>query len=355
MSVLLTSAGRRAYLVRYFQEALGAAGKVVVANTDLDSAAAQVADHAVRVPPSWDPEYVPTILNVCREHSIRLLCSLHDLDTYFLAPHAPELRETGAVPMLPDNDWGRRTLDKLECSRYLQKQGFDVPWTDSSLENARIALARNEIHFPLLVKARHGFGSLGLTRCQSLDELTWYYQRTQKQLEQLSVYNFLSERSNQLVLIQQEVSGQEYCVDLVNDLEGNYAAHFAGEVHGMRAGETDQLTTVSPERFGTLPRRISQLTRHPGIWGIDLLARRFSSLDRRRQSPLHRRLPLPTPCRSQCPRHTARLALGPRTSSRLAAARNRGARLQRSRTDSRRFPSSRRLGYRTARGGVRRR
>lgn len=274
MSVLLTSAGRRAYLVRYFQEArdlLGGAGKVVVANTDLDAPAAQVADHAVRVPASWDPAYVPTILQICHEHSIRLLCSLHDLDTYFLAPHAPTLRQAGVVPMLPDSDWSRRTLDKMECSRYLQAQGFDVPWTDTSLQNAQAAIARKEIDFPLLIKARHGFGSLGLTRCHSLDELNWYFQRTQKQLEQHPLVGILSESSKQLVLIQQEVSGQEYCVDVVNDLKGEYAAHFVGEVHGMRAGETDQLTTVSTEPLGHMVRRVSRLTRHLGIWGLDLI------------------------------------------------------------------------------------
>ena len=51
MNILLTSVGRRSYLVHYFQQALEGRGKVISANMYADSPGMCAADESVLVPP----------------------------------------------------------------------------------------------------------------------------------------------------------------------------------------------------------------------------------------------------------------------------------------------------------------
>ena len=116
-----------------------------------------------------------------------------------------------------------------------------------------------------------GFGSLGLVLCHKEEELDWAYDRTYHQVEGLMNNWLPSIPSNQNVLIQQAITGKEYCLNVVNDLTGKYACHFLCEVHSMRAGETDMVKTADRNLLGDLPIRLSSLTRHIGSWGIDCM------------------------------------------------------------------------------------
>ena len=270
-NVLLTSAGRRSYLVNYFKQALNSRGKVIAANMYKDAPAMYVADEAVVVPPSSDEGYIQKILELCRHYEIDLICSLHDLDVYILSKYIFQLKQAGVVTLLPDAEWGRICLDKYECSCHLRKNGFDVPWTDVSLDKALDALLSGELRFPVLLKARIGFGSFGLNWCRSREELKFMYGLVQKQIVGMRMGKFFGCPIYESVLIQQGIEGTEYCVDVVNDLNGKYVCHLALQVHTMRAGETDLVTTVDPAIASDIPQRLSRLTKHPGIWGVDIM------------------------------------------------------------------------------------
>jgi carbamoyl-phosphate synthase large subunit len=269
-NVLLTSAGRRSYLVRYFREALGGAGKVICANAYPDTPAMCVADETAVVPFSYHPEYLPTLLEICRKYEIGLLCSMHDLDTFILSRHVKKLKSVGVTPVLPDEQWGQICLDKYECTRRLEATGLNTPWTSVSLPEALEAISREELQLPVLLKARLGFGSLGLRVCYSVDDLQLQYETSVKHLKSHQLDRFFPLPADQSILIQQFLSGQEYCVDVVNDLQGRYACHFACKVHTMRAGETDTVTTVDAAFAGDMPKRLSAATSHTGPWGLDV-------------------------------------------------------------------------------------
>ena len=66
MNILLTSVGRRSYLVHYFKEVIS--GKVIAANTSAETAAMYVADHAEIVPSSSDENYINVIIEICKKH-----------------------------------------------------------------------------------------------------------------------------------------------------------------------------------------------------------------------------------------------------------------------------------------------
>lgn len=271
MNVLLTAAGRRTYLVRYFQHALGTAGRVITANSDADAPAMVVADLPFVVPPSFHPEYPEAIVELCRRHDVGLLCSCHDLDVFALAPLRDQLQAIGVAPMLPDAEWARLCLDKYACGERLRAAGFGAPWASTSLAQTQQALAQGEVRYPLVVKARLGFGSLALHLCHDAEQLESAYRSALAELHDSVADRFLALPPDDRVLIQAAARGPERCVDLVHDLQGRHAAHFVCEVHAMRAGESDRATTLAADVLGDLPLRLSALTRHPGIWGVDVM------------------------------------------------------------------------------------
>lgn len=270
MNVLLTSIGRRGYLVRYFQAALAGRGRVIAANSLADTPGMLAADHAIVVPPSHDPEYTEAILSICRKHRVGLLCACHDLDALKLSSERERLGREGVIAVLPSPEWARICLDKYECGARLRAAGFAVPWSALTLAEAADAVANGAVRFPLVVKARYGFGSLGLALCQDMEELNWFYRRAEADLRDSIVNRFVDASTQAPVLVQEHVGGPELTLVLVNDFDGRHAAHFVTEVHGMRAGESDRATTLDSDALGDLPERLAKLTRHVGVWGADI-------------------------------------------------------------------------------------
>lgn len=272
MNVLLTSAGRRSYLVRYFQQALAGRGQVLVANCLEQAAAMHFADQAFLVPASNENGYGEAILAICKQHAVGLICSCHDLDTLALSAIKPQLINAGAYPMLPNHDWALRSLDKLSCSQFLRDQGFSVPWNTISVQQASEALDHGDVRFPLVVKARYGFGSLGFDICRSFAELEYVFRHMQNFLPAGRILShYFGQQPADHVMIEEYVEGKELRLLCVNNFAGHFAAHFLTEIHAMRAGESDWATTLEPSLLDDLPQRLAALTRHVGIWGFDII------------------------------------------------------------------------------------
>lgn len=272
MNILLTSVGRRGYLVRYFQQAVhGRGGKVFATNSHAHAPGMYAADHSEVVPPSFAENYLDTIIDLCRRNDIRLLCSCHDLDVFALAKGRDRLSDAGVTSMLPSPDWALTCLDKYECGNRLAAAGIEAPWSSISIKETKSALASGRITFPIVIKARIGFGSLGIDRCFNLGELDARVAHARDQLQETPVNDFLHIPAESSILFQEDLDGPEHRLGLVNDLSGLYAGHFNCQVHQMRAGESDSATTVDPGALGDLPLRLSALTRHAGFWGVDLM------------------------------------------------------------------------------------
>ena len=73
MNILLTSVGRRTYLVEYFKEALKDRGEIHVSNSTSLSPAFLKADHYVITPLIYSKEYIPFLLDYCKNNKISAL------------------------------------------------------------------------------------------------------------------------------------------------------------------------------------------------------------------------------------------------------------------------------------------
>jgi len=271
MNILLTSVGRRSYLVEYFKEALGGTGKVIGVNMFKETAGMYASDVAVVAPPVISSEYTDFILDVCAQFEIGLICSLHDLDTFVLSQSGSDIESLGVRSTLPAAEWGRTTLDKYECTRVLKQAGFDVPWTALLPEDAMKAAKNRHVNFPFVIKSRTGYGSLGLRVCYNERELQNAYRDILIQCKKTDLSTFLRIPEDEMAVIQSFIPGKEICLGICNDLEGSYRAHFSCLVHAMRAGETDAATSIDRAEFDVIARNISKLTSHAGLWGLDMV------------------------------------------------------------------------------------
>ena len=80
MKILLTSVGRRSYLVQYFKEVIGSEGEVHVSNSTELSPAFIYADKHIKTPLIYEENYIEFLLDYCSENKIDALISLFDID-----------------------------------------------------------------------------------------------------------------------------------------------------------------------------------------------------------------------------------------------------------------------------------
>lgn len=272
MNILLTSVGRRGYLVQYFKEALAGRGKVYVSNSDANSPAFKYADESVVSPLIYDSNYIDFLLDYCKKNNIKLLVSLFDIDLYVLACHKEELKKIGVTVVVSDKEFIGVCNDKWLTYNYLMNNGINTPKTFLSVEKTIEALNNNEIKFPLIVKPRWGMGSLEIFTADNLEELKVFYLKTKRNIEK----SYLKYESRQdienSVIIQEKIIGEEYGLDVINDLNGKYRNTVIRKKLGMRAGETDVAEIIENEIIKNMSIKLSSLSNHIGNLDMDILS-----------------------------------------------------------------------------------
>lgn len=268
MNVLLTSAGRRNYLLRYFRSALDGRGKILAADASRDAPALAEADQAFLVPSVSSPAYVDELLDLCRAHDVRLLIPLNDLELPVLAPHRDRFLGIGAIPVVSSPDVVRICMDKWETVQFLRTTGLRGPKTWLALEDAQEALRCGEVRFPLIVKPRFGTASILTEMVMNPEELALASRMVEIRIERSIIAEFRA-KDGGTVLFQEGLQGQEYGLDVVNDLAGNHLVSFARAKLAMRAGETDRAVTVDRADLAEMGRALGSALRHVGNLDCD--------------------------------------------------------------------------------------
>jgi carbamoyl-phosphate synthase large subunit len=189
---MLTSVGQRVDIARAFR----AAGATTL-GVDADPLAPALyhCDRRVIVPRIADPEYVPALAALCEEHDVGLVVPLNDLDFPVLARERERLAP--ALVLLPDPEVSTRMSDKLEAHRFFVANDIPSPrsWAPEDVPD--------DVRYPLLVKAREGFGSRNIFRVADRGELEFFLAYT-------DVPSF----------VQEACVGEEFSIDVFCDLEG---------------------------------------------------------------------------------------------------------------------------------------
>lgn len=271
INILLTSAGRRNYLIQLFKEALGGRGKLIACDSCASAAALVEADEKVILPSADQPEYTDALTAICREHNVRLIFSLNDLEVTRLAARASYLRAMGSIAVVSSPQVVATCLDKWATFTFLRAHDIPTPNTYRTVADARDALRMGAIRFPLLVKPRWGSGSIGVEYVENDRELELAYEWGKTRIKQTILTRMLDHDPEDCLIIQEQLRGQEYGIDIVNDLAGRHICTFGRLKMAMRCGETERAMTIRDATLDTLGRRIAQHLGHLGIVDGDVI------------------------------------------------------------------------------------
>jgi len=269
-NVLLTCGGRRNYMVDYFRAALAGRGEVCVADSSGDAPALHEADRAFVVPRVDHPDYIEHLLELCRRNEVGLLLSLNDLELPLLARHRDRFRRQGTVAVVSSPDVIETCFDKWSTARFLAACGVAGPRTFLTLRDAQAALDARELALPLVIKPRWGSASIGIAYVEDPNDLAPTCQFIRRQLARSILAEASAGDLEHAILIQERIAGQEYGLDVVNDLDGRHVGTFARCKLAMRAGETDRAVTVRNAELDRLGAVIAQRLRHVGNLDCDV-------------------------------------------------------------------------------------
>ena len=271
MNILLTSVGRRSYLVEYFKTALHGEGDVYVSNSTNITPAFLYADHSVVTPLIYSAEYIPFLLNYCKKNCITAIISLLDIDLPVLAAHREEFESIGTILVVSDLEVTKICNDKWATYRFLRRNGFRVPNTWLDLEMLEKSYNVDQIPFPLIIKPRWGMGSIGIYEAENRQELEIFFHKVKRAALRSPM---LKDESNQdrerCVIIQEKIDGQEYGLDVINDLRKKYQTTIVKRKLAMRAGETDSAQVVDMPEIEAIGEQLANRLGHIANLDVDV-------------------------------------------------------------------------------------
>ena len=171
MNILFCSAGRRVELLKDFRKSMDEDDRIIAADLSRLAPALYVADAHYLVPRIDAPDYLDTILDICRRENINAVTTLIDPEIELLAKNRARLEEIGVEVLAPYAETAELCFDKFKMYQYLTAHGVPTPDTWGDYASAMAAVENGSLAFPVFVKPRTGSGSVGARRVQDADTL----------------------------------------------------------------------------------------------------------------------------------------------------------------------------------------
>jgi carbamoyl-phosphate synthase large subunit len=228
-AVLFTCAGQRVDIVTAFAQA-GATTVAADANP-LAPALYHAHRHAL-VPRVAEPRYVPALNELIGEHDVKLVVPLTDLDQLTLTRARDQLK---ALVLLPEENVVERLGDKYLAHQLLEEHGLDSPATWLPTE------VPADVRFPVLVKARHGFGSRHIYRAENANELEFFLRYTPVDS-----------------IVQQACLGEEFSIDVFCDWDACCLNAIPRTMIESKGGESIKGETIKDWSLIEFGRRVAE-------------------------------------------------------------------------------------------------
>jgi carbamoyl-phosphate synthase large subunit len=287
--VLLTCAGQRVDIVTAFARA---GATTLAVDADELAPALYAADRRALVPRIDHPGYVDALRELVQLHDVRLIVPLADLDHLVLAEAREEL---GALVLLPPVDAIRLCADKYLAHCFFQEHGIPTPptWLPERLPA--------ELPYPVLVKARQGFGSRHIYRAADRQELEFFL-------------GYTTEDS----MVQTLCGGEEFSIDVFCDLDGRCLNAIPRTMIQSKGGESIKGVTIKDWDLIEHGRLVAEALGIIGPANIQCFREADGSLQVTDVNPrFGGGFPLPTAAGSRYPELGLALANGERLQPRL--------------------------------------
>lgn len=272
MNILLTSVGRRNYLVEYFKESLTEfGGSVFAVNSHANAPGLYHADGFAIAPIIHSDLYIPFLVEYCLENEIRVIVPLLDNDLPVLAQAKPIFEAVGIFVLVADEWLVQMANDKYKTFLFLKEFGFPSLPTFTDLSSFHEYYRSEQAPFPLIIKPRWGMGSLSVYEVEDEEELRFFVKKARKEVLSSFLKYESSQAPEQEILIMPKIQGDEYMLDIINDLEGNHLVTVVNKKLLRKGGETEAVETVSHPILEALGAKIASISRHPLVMDVDVI------------------------------------------------------------------------------------
>jgi carbamoyl-phosphate synthase large subunit len=288
-AVLFTCAGQRVDIVTAFARA----GATTIA-TDVDQLAPALyhADRRALVPRVDDPSYIDALRDLVHLHDVRLIVPLTDLDHLQLAKARDDL---GATALVPGPETIARCSDKYLAHVFFEEQGIGSPPTWLPAE------APGNVRYPVLVKARKGFGSRHIYRAENETELEFFLRYTTADS-----------------MVQAVCLGEEFSIDVFCDLESRCLAAIPRTMIESKGGESIKGMTIKDSELVEFGARVAEALAIIGPANVQCFREPGGELQVTDVNPrFGGGFPLPTAAGSRYPELALALAVGEHPEPRL--------------------------------------
>ena len=247
MNILLSSVEQKTYMIQYFKYALNGSGKVFASNSVMTYSLTQT-DGFLITPQTYDNSYVNALTGFCQANEIKYIIPLSDMDLLILAKNKEKLQDNDIFVVVSGESAIEICNDKWQTYLFLSSLGLPQPKTYINLESARQEIKSGRLNFPLFIKPRWGTEYMGVVQVDTMNELNVFYQRILHDMFQSYLRDISQKNKSESIIIQEKVEGDEYSLDILHDLKGNYITAIAKQKLAMRGSETDiaQVTDNKP-------------------------------------------------------------------------------------------------------------
>lgn len=165
-NILITSAGKRVALIKYFKETLTRFyPEAKVFTTDMNPAmapAGYVSDGCFEVPRVTDASYPSLLLEICEKNDVGMVIATIDTELLLLADLKASFREKGINIMVSDRLFVEMCRDKRNTGDFFERHGVRIPKE----------IDKHHPTFPMFAKPYDGSLSANLHYIKTADELT---------------------------------------------------------------------------------------------------------------------------------------------------------------------------------------
>jgi carbamoyl-phosphate synthase large subunit len=283
-AVLFTCAGQRVDIVTAFK---AAGATTVAADANELAPALYHADARSVVPLVGDPGYLDALQELIARHEVGLVVPLADVDHVVLSAGREQL---GALVLLAGPETIRLCEDKYLAHRFFEEAGIATPgsWLPVELPDT--------LPFPVLVKARRGFGSRHIYRAADRAELDFFL-------------GYTTEDS----MVQQVCAGEEFSIDVFCDLDSRCLNAVPRTMIESKGGESIRGRTIADRELVEHARHVAEELGIVGPANVQCFREPDGSLPVTDVNPrFGGGFPLPTAAGSRFPELALALARGER-------------------------------------------
>jgi carbamoyl-phosphate synthase large subunit len=156
-----------------------------------------MADKYFVVPKANNPNFIPTILKICKKERIQIIIPTFSFELPFFAKNKAIIEKEGIKMAISDYETFLITEDKLRTYEYFKK--WEIPFPKVYTENE---IKEKKVKFPVIIRPINASGSKDVVKVNNWEEL-YFFKKYIKN-------NF----------VQEFVEGEEYTIDGINDLKG---------------------------------------------------------------------------------------------------------------------------------------